>query len=77
MKYIELREEEKMELRSALFDQSHNHDCYYPGTDYDNLSAEEQAIVDGCEWEEDIPEAIMESAYGHYDFVEEDFFCDI
>ena len=75
MNYNELREEEKDELRSALFDQSRNHDCYGYGTDYDYLSADEQAIVDNCDWPDDIPETVMLSAFGGYSFVEEDFFC--
>ena len=72
MKYCELREEEKYELRSTLWDQSLTHDGY---TDYDYLSNEEQAIVDSAEYPDDIPESVMESAFGIYDFVERDFFC--
>ena len=42
-----------------------------------DLSAEEQDIVENCACAEDIPESVMESAYGIYDFVEGDFFCNV
>jgi len=71
MSYTELREEEKEELRAALY--WGGEDCY----DYSNLSAAEKEIVDNAESPEDIPEEVMISAYGHYSFVEEDFFCNI
>lgn len=72
MKYCELTTSEKAELRDALFAESIYCDGY---TDFDFLSDESKTIVHNCEWAEDIPEEIMEEAYGMYDFVEEDFFC--
>lgn len=74
MKYEELREEEKNELRWTLWDQSMHNDGY---TDYNYLSVEEQEIVDACAKPEDIPESVMISAFGHYIFCEQDFFCNI
>ena len=74
MKYCDLREYEKNELRETLWHESCVHDGY---TDYDYLSAEQQLVVDNCKTWEEIPEEIMEAAYGVYDFVEEDFFCNI
>ena len=74
MKYCELTESEKKELRDTLLDQSICHDGY---TDYDYLSVEQQKIVDNCVFSEDIPEDIMEAAFGIYDFVEGDFFCNV
>lgn len=72
MKYAELTVSEKKELRDALWSESIYHDGY---TDFDYLSAEEQNIVSNCEFSDDIPESVMESAYGMYDFVPGDFFC--
>lgn len=74
MKYRELREEEKQELREALFDR---HLWENDDSDFASLSAEEQDIVRNCEWADDIPESVMESAFGMYDFVPEDFFCNL
>ena len=74
MKYRELREEEKQELREALFDR---HLWENDDSDFAYLSAEEQDIVRNCEWADDIPESVMESAYGFYDFVDEDFWCNL
>lgn len=72
MKYAELTVSEKKELRDTLWNESIYHDGY---TDFDHLSTEEQDIVSNCEFSDDIPESVMESAYGMYDFVEDDFFC--
>ena len=69
--YKELREEEKQELRSAL---------YWGGescTEYDELSEEDKKIVDEALDPTDIPEEVMLSAFGHYSFVDDDFFCNI
>ena len=74
MKYCELREEEKSELRFTLWLQSISNDG---DTEFNYLSADEQKIVDNCESPEDIPEAVMVSAFGCYSFVTEDFFCNI
>lgn len=74
MKYCELTASEKAELRDTLFWAS-----VYPGEDpdFDGLSAEQQEVVSNCDSSDDIPEDIMEAAYGCYDFVEEDFFCNV
>lgn len=74
MKYKDLRLEEKQELRGALFDSNLWEDEY---SDFASLSAEEQDIVRNCEWAEDIPESVMESAFGMYDFVPQDFWCNL
>jgi len=72
MKYAELTQAEKNELRSTLWSESIYHDSY---SDFNFLSAEEKEIVSNCESPCEIPESVMESAYNMYDFVEEDFFC--
>ena len=74
MKYCELTASEKAELRDTLFFAS-----LYPNENFDFvcLSAEQQRVVCECACSDDIPEDIMESAYGCYDFVEEDFFCNV
>ena len=74
MKYYELTVSEKNELRETLFYESCSHDGY---TDFDFLTVEQQNIVENCESSEDIPDEVMESAYGSYDFVEGDFFCNV
>ena len=74
MKYCELREEEKAELRETLLDESMRPDG---GTDFDSLSNEQKEIVLNCINAEDIPEEIMEAAFGIYDFVEDDFWCNV
>ena len=74
MKYIELREEEKAELRETLLAESIDNDGY---TDYNYLSEEEQKIVDNCLYPWEIPEEIMISAFSSYDFVPHDFWCNV
>ena len=74
MTYSKLTIDQKNELRERLFDECFHHECY-DCTDFDHLSAEEQKIVYDCDWAEDIPDSVMESAYGMYDFVVDDFFC--
>lgn len=74
MKYCELKTSEKKELRETLFYDSINSDGY---TDFDYLSIEEQDTVRNCNDPSEIPEGIMESAYGIYDFAEDDFFCNV
>lgn len=71
MKYAELSNEEQYELRNNLYMDSLHSDGY---TDFDFLSAEEQDVVRACIVPGEIPEEIMLSAYGNYDFVPEDFF---
>lgn len=72
MKYCELTTSEKNELRETLFFESASGE---KGTDFDMLSDAEKEIVVACSWWDEISEEIMESAYGMYDFVEQDFFC--
>ena len=74
MKYFELREEEKAELRQKLWEDSMYGDGY---TEYAYLSAASAEAVDNAARPEDIPESVMEEAFGCYDFVEEDFFCNV
>lgn len=73
MKYIELNVEEKAELRQNLWEQG----IYGDGCEYSELSAESAQKVDNAASPEDIPESVMEEAFGIYDFVEEDFFCNV
>lgn len=72
MNYNELTVSEKNELRETLFLESISHDGY---TDFDYLSPEDQDIVLNCSDPSEIPEEVMEAAYGSYAFVEGDFFC--
>lgn len=72
MKYAELTQAEKNELRETLWSESFHHDGY---TDFDYLSVEQQEIVDKCQFADDIPEEIVAAAYDIYDFVPGDFFC--
>lgn len=74
MKYCELTESEKKELREALFYGAAYDEEYMV---FSVLSDESKQIVRNCEWAEDIPESVMEEAYDVYDFVEEDFFCNV
>lgn len=77
MKYFELREEEKAELRQTLWEQSvfEQDDCGY--NEYAYLSNKSKEAVDNAEIPEDIPEYAMVEAFGSYDFVTGDFFCNI
>ena len=81
MKYFELREEEKAELREELWDQMMDADERlrddWGYNDYAYLSAASTEAVDNAARPEDIPEFAMEEAFGDYDFVEEDFFCNL
>ena len=78
MKYIELREEEKAELRETLWEQSvFQHDDDFGYNEYAYLSAEFAEAVDNAKSPEDIPENVMKETFGSYDFVAEDFFCNI
>lgn len=43
------------------------------GQEYDDLDAEQQAVVDGCEYADDIPDDILNYAFSAYNFVPEDF----
>lgn len=72
MKYAELTQAEKNELRESLFYGAMYDEDY---TDFRFLSEESKRIVRNCEWAEDIPETVMEESYGMYDFVPGDFFC--
>lgn len=73
MNYCELTVSEKKELRESLYFGAMDGESY----DFDCLSDESKRIVKNCECADDIPEAVMEEAYGMYDFVEEDFFCNV
>ena len=68
MKLCELSYEEKNELKNTL---------YYGCDEYELLSDDEKNTVDSAVCWEDIPDSILESAFGMYDFVQEDFFCNI
>ena len=74
MKYCELTTSEKAELRETLFAESIVCD---ESRDFNSLSEESKAIVNNCECAEDIPEEVMEEAYGEYDFMVEDFWCNL
>ena len=71
MNYLELRQEERDELRETLFYRCE--DC----VEYDYLSESEKAVVRNAEHPYDITDDVMISAFGGYDFVEEDFFCNL
>ena len=62
----DLSRDELNELKNALF-----YGCHEKG----NLDEEEQAIVDGANFDFEIPDAIVFSAFSGYGFVEDDFFC--
>lgn len=68
MKLCELSSAEKDELKSAL---------YYGCDEYEWLSDDQKAVVDEAEWYWDIPDSVMESAFGMYDFVHADFWCNL
>jgi len=71
MNYFELRQEERDELRETLF-----YGCEQC-CEYDYLSEEEKTIVQNANCPADITDDVMISAFGGYDFVEEDFFCNL
>lgn len=68
MKIYELSSAEKGELKEALF---------YGCDEYEWLSDDEKNAVDSAEWWEDIPDSVIESAFGMYDFVPGDFWCNL
>ena len=43
------------------------------GPEYDGLDAEQKAIVDSCEYADEIPDDLLDYAFSGYDFVPEDF----
>lgn len=71
--YDELKEEEKAELRNALW-----LDSYWNYQQYgDFLDEAEKEELDSLENEDDISEIIMEKVFGGICFVEEDFWCNL
>ncbi|MBO5970759.1 MAG: hypothetical protein J6S14_19975 [Clostridia bacterium] len=63
-KVFELPEGARDFLRWSLFD---------GGPEYEGLDAEQQAVVDSCEYADDIPDGLLDYAFSGYDFVPEDF----
>lgn len=64
----ELTADEMAELKENLF-----YGCY----ENSNLDEEEQLIIDNALYSEDIPNKIIYSAFSGYEFVEDDFFCNM
>ena len=62
----ECTEDELMQLKEELF--------YSNRIDFD-LSAEDVEFINNLSYADDIPYSILEKAYGHISFVEEDFWC--
>ena len=46
---------------------------FYGGPEYDGLDAEQQSIVNACEYPEDIPDDLLDYAFSGYAFCPEDF----
>ena len=75
MTYLELNENEKQELRGKLF-----YDSYYgdeDNTEFYYLTDAQKEIVINCDYPGQIPEEIMIAAFGCYDFVPDDFWCNL
>lgn len=43
---------------------------------YETLSDEDKAIVDACEYMDEVPDEVLFRAFDGIDFVPEDFWCD-
>jgi len=65
----ECTDEELEQLREALF--------YNEEEGENSLTKEEYAFICDCETPNDIPFELLEKAYGHISFVDEDFWCNI
>lgn len=75
MTYLELNENEKQELRNTLYFESlYNAEDSYLLCD---LTNEQDDIIDACDSPDDIPENIMAAIFECFDFVPEDFWCNI
>lgn len=68
MTVYDLTQEEKEELKSNLF---------WGAGEADNLDEHEKKTLDRAKKCSDIPDAIIFSAYSGYEFVKDDFFCNI
>ena len=75
MTYFELSADEKNELCNTLyFERLYNAEDSYLLCD---LTNEQQDIIAACNDAEDIPESIMLAVFDCYDFVPEDFWCNV
>lgn len=64
----ELSRNELYELKEKLF-----YGCY----EISNLEIEDQILIDSIELAEEIPLRLVYSAFSGYDFVDDDFFCNM
>lgn len=75
MTYFELNENEKQELRNTLYFES-----LYNAEDsilLCDLTNDQEDAIAACNDAEDIPESIMVAVFGCFDFVPDDFWCNI
>ena len=65
----ECTEEEISELKDILF--------WSDGDRLEAFSREDIEIIENCNFSDEIPFELVEKAFGMYDFVDEDFFCNV
>lgn len=65
----ECTEDEILELKDILF--------WSDGDRLEAFSREDIEIIENCNSSDEIPFELIEKAFGMYDFVDEDFFCNV
>ena len=67
MHVTELSEDELLELKGTL----------YLGTDIEYKTEEQQVEIDNADIPSDISDELVFALFDHYDFVEDDFLCNV
>ena len=65
----ECTEDEILELKDKLF--------WSDGDSLEAFSREDIEIIENCKFSDEIPFELVEKAFGMYDFVDEDFWCNV